>query len=180
MSHSKVMGIDLSLTSTGVALAANAAIVGSSRIQTTGKRADTLVQRQERLDGITTKIMGLVQVYQPDLVVIESPSYGSQHGSQHDRSGLWWLVVDSIISNGTPLATVTPNGRAKYATGKGNAGKDAVLAAVVKQYAEVEVTGNDVADAVVLAAMGSRHLGYAFDGLSEAHLSAMDGASWPV
>lgn len=180
MSNAKVMGIDLSLTSTGIALASEGTIVGLTRIQTTGKRADTLVQRQNRLYGITMKIRDLVHTYSPDLVVIESPSYGSQHGSQHDRSGLWWLVVDRIISNGTLLATVTPNGRAKYATGKGNASKDAVLAAVVKRYPEVEVTGNDVADAVVLAAMGSRYLGYAGDCPPQANLDAMVGASWPT
>ena len=97
MSNARVMGIDLSLTSTGIALASEGSMVGLTRIQTTGKRADTLVQRRNRLYGITMKIRDLVHTYSPDLVVIESPSYGSQH----DRSGLWWLVVDRIISNGT-------------------------------------------------------------------------------
>ena len=179
MTNSTVMGIDLSLTSTGVAFAQDGKITDLYRIKTTGKKGDTLAQRQKRLGGIVQDVMGWVEDHRPNLVVIESPSYGSQHGSQHDRSGLWWLVVDNILAQQVQVATVTPNGRAKYATGKGNASKDAVLATVIKRYTDVEVTGNDVADAVVLAAMGSRYLGLSMDGLSQAHLDAMDGAAWP-
>ena len=54
---------------------------------------------------------------------------------------------------------MTPTARAKYGTGKGNAAKDAVLAAVIRRYPAVDVTGNDEADALILAAMGARHLG---------------------
>ena len=45
----------------------------------------------------------------------------------------------------------------KYATGRGNAAKDEVLAAVVRRYPHADINGNDIADAVVLAAMGARH-----------------------
>src|SRR5699024_11486469 len=46
-----------------------------------------------------------------------------------------------------------------YATGKGNAGKDLVLVTTAATYKQAEVTGNDVADAVVIAAMVSRLAG---------------------
>jgi crossover junction endodeoxyribonuclease RuvC len=67
-----------------------------------------------------------------------------------------------------------------YATGKGNASKDAVLAAVVKRYPGWAVTGNDVADAVVLMAMGARLLGHPLESsLPQSHLRALDKLTLP-
>lgn len=177
----RTVGIDLSLTSTGLAAAKDGVMGGVFRVKTTGKKTDVLAQRWQRLrHDILENVAVWVEDHMPDLVVIESPSYGSQHGSQHDRSGLWWLVVEDMFAQGIPVATVTPQGRAKYGTGKGNAGKDEVLAAVVKRYMGVDVTGNDIADAVLLAAMGQRHLGTPVEvGLPAVNLLAMDGAAWP-
>ncbi|WP_344250995.1 hypothetical protein, partial [Isoptericola hypogeus] len=94
--------------------------------------------------------------------------------------GLWWLMVHRLLRNDYPVAVVAPPARAKYATGAGNAAKDKVLAAVVRRYPNVEVTGNDEADALVLAAMGARRLGHAIDDLPKNHLVAMEKVAWPV
>ena len=73
-----------------------------------------------------------------------------------------------------------PTSRATYATGKDNAGKDAVLAAVVRRYPDVDVTGNDEADALVMAAMGARLLGHPLeDSLPQSHLRALAGLELP-
>lgn len=40
-------------------------------------------------------------------------------------------------------------------------------------------TGNDEADALVLAAMAHRHLGHPIDELPKTHLAAMDKIRWP-
>jgi hypothetical protein len=69
----------------------------------------------------------------------------------------------------------------KYATGKGMIAKDAVLAAVVRRYVGIDVTCNDEADALILAAMGARHLGQPIeDSLPLTHLAAMDNVHWPA
>lgn len=171
----KVTGVDLSLTSTGLAV-----IVDSSahvaRYRTTTAGADVTARHLRVLriaDEVREWCTGA------DLVVIEGPSYGSTTPHQHDRSGLWWLAVHRVLGAGLPLAVVPPTSRARYATGKGNAPKDGVLAAVVRRYPEVEVTGNDEADALVLAAMGARRLGRPVDVVPKLHLTAMDGAVWP-
>ena len=66
-----------------------------------------------------------------DLVVIEAPSLGqARQGGTLDRHGLWWLILDRLYTLDIPVVAVTPAARAKYATGKGNAAKDAVLLAV--------------------------------------------------
>lgn len=178
---SGVIGLDLSLTGTGVALAHKGIVFDTDCIKTTGKKGDNLAERLARLELIRVTIMERAWGIEPDLAVIEAPSYGSKFGSQHDRSGLWWLVVKSLGDAGVPVATVSPNGRAKYGTGKGNAPKDEVLAAVVRNYPNVAVDNNNVADAVLLAAMGARHLGKPVEAsLPKPNLAAMDGAAWPV
>ena len=96
-------------------------------------------------------------------------------GSAHDRSGLWWMTVDMIAARGLgfPLV-VPPTVRAKYATGKGNAGKDEVLAAVIRRYPAAQVNNNDEADALVIAAIAARLGGDPIEeSLPVAHLDAL-------
>lgn len=175
-----IVGLDLSLTSTGIALI----MTGDGReyrevrrIESTGRTGASLYQRHARLDLIAADVVASCNI--ADLVVIEGPSYGSQTGSQHDRSGLWWLVVDRLRNDSLRVVEVPPSCRMKYATGKGNARKDVVLAAVVRRYPRIDVTGNDEADALVLAAMGARWLGHPIDDLPQTHLAAMAKVHWP-
>jgi len=173
----RVVGIDLSLASTGLAVA-DPDGVRVHRVRSTGRKDATALDTSLRLGRIAEQVE--ITTGPADLAVIESPSFGSHTGSQHERGGLWWDVVRRLVDRGIPIATVSPPSRAKYATGKGNAGKDEVLAAVVRRYPAVDVTGNDVADAVVLAAMGCRWLGQPIDDLPKVNLAAMDGAKWPA
>lgn len=186
MTAPTVMGLDLSLTSTGIACLGglfpneiDEANLG--RVRSTGKKDDDLAKRAVRLTAIFGELMTHVVDCAPHLVVIESPSYASRHGSPHDRSGLWWLVVQALAEMSIPVATVSPQGRAKYGTGRGNAKKPEVYAAVKADYPDVAFTCDDEADALLLALMGMRHLGYAVDPERTAkQLEAMDGAAWPT
>ncbi|MET9313812.1 hypothetical protein ABZX12_18525 [Kribbella sp. NPDC003505] len=185
-----VVGLDLSLTSTGIARINTTSLTPATVTRITSKAPPT--ERgpkgkplpptlQQRTNRLTTLRDQIVQVSNDaDLFVIETPAYSSKTGSTHDRSGLWWLVIEKLDYCGRyDVAEVTTGGRMKYATGKGNASKDAVLAAVVRRYADVDVTGNDEADALILAAMGARHLGAPIDDLPKTHLAAMDAVRWP-
>ncbi|PYG00180.1 Holliday junction resolvasome RuvABC endonuclease subunit [Georgenia satyanarayanai] len=173
-----VVGIDLSLTATGIAHA----YTGGTTVDTItskGTADATLPARAARLDRLTTTILD--NLGDAQLVVLESPSLGqARQGGQLDRHGLWWLVAHALHRRGYPTATVTPAGRAKYATGKGNAPKDAVLLAVARRYPTVEVVNNNEADALVLAAMGTRHLGHPIDDMPLTHTAALDAAHWPT
>jgi crossover junction endodeoxyribonuclease RuvC len=185
----KVVGLDLSLTSTGVAVATeNGAVtdrITSQPARKVGKGDPplTLAERADRLDKLVPQITDYCSY--ADLVVIEGPSYGSTTPS-HDRSGLWWLVVD-FLTPYTLVVEVPPSSRMKYATGKGQIDKDLVLSAVIRRYPHVDVNGNDEADALILAAMGARHLGHPLetplyanlDALPATHRAAMDAVTWP-
>jgi Holliday junction resolvasome RuvABC endonuclease subunit len=92
----------------------------------------------------------------------------------------WYLILGELHHRyGQEAVVVAPTQRAKYASGKGNASKDTVLLAVAARYPSVGVTDNNQADALVLAAMGARHLGHPVEeSLPVVNLSAMDAVRW--
>jgi crossover junction endodeoxyribonuclease RuvC len=180
-----VVGIDLSLTATGL----SDLDLDSGRFSnvdtygTKGKRGDKYAQRGDRLRQMVDYIVSWATAgpQDPSLVVIEGPALGNTKGSQFDRSGLWWLVVDDFLRAGIPVLVVPPKTRAKYATGNGNAGKETVVAHAVETYTHLidhgdRIDNDNEADAVVLAAIGARYLGYPVEEeLPQANLDAMSG-----
>jgi crossover junction endodeoxyribonuclease RuvC len=181
-----VVGLDVSLAKAGLA------VVGSHGSATEKMEnpppklpkgvKPTLAQRADRIDRFQDEILGWVYDAAPDLTVIEQPAY-SKNTQTHDMSGVWWGVVGALHRMGYAVAEVSPSVRPIYAVGKGSGkgtDKDAVLAAVVKRYPAFDVTGNDVADALILAMMGSRHLGEPLDDpMPQTHLRAIDSVRWP-
>ncbi len=176
MNSPRVLGLDLSLTSTGTAFAIDGQITtGLIKSESAGT---TVLDQRGRLQGIRASIYQYMDSWPvPDLAVIEGPSYGSKGAGTWDRAGLWWLVVDSLIGNHIPVAIAPPSCRARYATGKGNADKDLVLAATVRRFDRV--LRNDEADALILAAMGCDHLGAPLVTMPAAHRTGLDKVAWP-
>lgn len=166
-----VVGIDPSLTCTGLVVLTDDRRPFHTSFKSTGKKDDTLYQRKMRLRRLAAEIVNFTMGMEPDLVVIEAPSMGSKFGHPHDRSGLWWLLVAELA---VPIMEVSPAVRMKYGTGRGRADKDDVLTAVVRRYPEIEVQGNDQADALILAAIGRRLMGHPIeDSLPQTHLDAL-------
>lgn len=170
-----VVGVDLSLTGTGVATAAGVRTIGS-----TGRAGASLRARHARLTNLATEVRRAVNdaTDRMALVVIEAPAFSRTTGHQHDRSGAWWLLVDLLLSDGHLVVEVAPTCRAKYATGKGNAGKAAVVSAVSHRYGQVFVDDN-TADAFVLRAMGCHRYGSPLVPVPKAHAAALDAVAWP-
>lgn len=178
----KIVGVDLSMRSTGLAAILlgdrPGGVIEVDTIQTKPEPGDeSLHGRDRRLrnirDGVTDWCTGAA------LVVIEGPAFASASPHSHERSGLWWMVVDALLAREHQVVVVAPAARAKYATGKGNAGKDQVLAAVVRRYPHADVQGNDEADSLVLAAMGARALGNPVDDVPQVNASALLKVAWP-
>ncbi|HEY4375501.1 MAG TPA: hypothetical protein VGM93_00010 [Acidimicrobiales bacterium] len=162
-----VLGLDLSLTATGLAgpdwtrtLKPPGRMVGVDRL-------DWILDRVvEHLDGVA-------------LAVVEGPSYGSVGRGQHERGGLWWLIARLLAHRQVPTAVVSPNARAKYATGKGNAGKADVIREVARRFDWFEGDDN-AADALILAAMGADHLGQPMTTMPATHRAALTAVTWPT
>lgn len=171
-----VIGVDLSLTATGLATAEGCRTVPSS-----GKAGAPLRARHARLADIATQVVLAVSeaaAPRTALVVIEGPTYATSTGSQHDRSGCWWLTVDELLAAGHLVAEVAPTSRAKYATGNGRAGKVKVASALTARYGVTFADDNE-ADAFCLRAMGLHRLGSPLASVPKTHAVALDAVAWP-
>lgn len=168
----RVAGLDISLTGTGIST-----LGGTTRVPTTGRRRDTLLQRNARLAHITARV--LVEVGDVDLACVEGPvSYATPGGSTWDRGGLWWRIVAALLDRDIPVAVISPTARAKYATGSGAARKAAVIDAAQKRYGAILPT-DDEADALILRAMGLHWLGQPLAEVPDGHRAALAGVQWP-
>lgn len=174
-----VLGIDLSLTSTGLGISRGAG-VGTVRLKPPAKLTGL-----DRMHWILAEIYAYTPSHFPaQLAVIEGPSYGNQgtgrQSGHHERAGLWWLVCDKLHGLRIPVAIAPPATVKKYATGKGNAGKDDMLSAAIRRNEEFD-GGNDEADAMWLAAMGADHLlGRPVISVPESHRAVLASVAWPV
>lgn len=177
----KITGLDLSLTSTGVGEWED----GSRRswhFGSVGKRTDTLDDRAERLEIAKDEAVRAARGghQQADLVLVEAHTFAAKGGSQHDRSGLWWLVVDDLIRT-IPVVEVSPSSIKLFATGKGNASKDEVLLAVARRHPDLEFTTNDEADAITMVDMALAR--WSHDALgwdpTAYQLRAIEKVAWP-
>jgi hypothetical protein len=145
-----VVGLDLSLASTGIAHMRGLDVV-----------TDTITPPKERTGLLRLRWLRTVladHTATAALVVLEGPAYGMSSGQgYHERAGLHWMLLDALWRRSIPVAIVTPQHAKQYATGKGNAGKDAMILAAARRYASF--TGdNNAADALWLAALGTDHL----------------------
>lgn len=167
----RVAGLDISLTGTGIST-----LGGTTRVPTTGRRKDTIVQRRNRMRHIKDSV--LTEVGDVDLACVEGPSHHSVGGSVWDRGGLWWLIIDGLCERDIPVAVVPPMSRAKYATGNGGSRKAAVLDAARRRYGAILPT-DDEADGLVLRAMGLDWLGQPLAEVPDGHRAALAGVQWP-
>lgn len=171
----QITTLDLSLSRTGVTIASPGGSVVCDSIRGKG---DGHSRMMAILDQVDMAIDG------SDLVVVEGPSYGSTPGQRghHERAGLWWLVTHQLLwRNLTPYAVVPPGVLKKYATGNGQASKNAVLAAVIRRYPDIDIHDDDnEADSLVMAAMAADHLGCPFATVPQLHRGALAKVEWPT
>lgn len=163
-----VVGVDLSLTSTGFATS------GSTERLRPGKKTG-----YERLRWLRDNVFERAQ--DADLVVVEGFYSGANTRSDHERGGLWWMVTERIDEHGIPLAVAPPTTIKKYAVGVGGgprADKDYVLVAAARRFPWFD-GGNDEADALWATAMGYDWLGKALCKMPAVNRDALEGVKWP-
>lgn len=178
-----VVGLDLSLSGTGVTIARPGEVprtvtIGSDSVDSTD---DELVH--QRLVDLTGRILQTARRGREEgdlvLFMLEQPAYASSSGLAHVRAGLWRLVYHFARKEGT-VVTVQIQHLKQYATGKGNSKKDLMLLAADRAFPRVGVTNNDEADASWLAAMGMRALGEPFEvSAQRCHPQYLDKVRWP-
>lgn len=179
------LGIDQSLTATGIATITNGRIK-TRTIATTGKTNDSVAAQAARITAITAAIAdeypaGIT------LALIETPALSRNNTGTSRINGLYWAIISSLTNNNIPVATITTTQLKKYATGSGRlpsgkAGKQYVIDACVNRYNLTRPITTDEADALTLAAIGARHLGHPAEHTTPPPecLTVLDTITWPT
>lgn len=178
----RIIGLDLSLTSTGRAIIPadpDGHVVAAGTVTSTGHTADTVLDRARRLADLTERITSLGGDPHT-LAVVEGPAFAKTAGSNTDRMGLWWMVVQRLLHQECHVAVAPPTVVKKWATGSGAADKAAVSAAVARLCPDITIASSDIADACALALIGAHHLGWRDSLGTAAHRrDALGKVAWP-
>ncbi|MFI6160371.1 hypothetical protein ACIA59_10525 [Micromonospora haikouensis] len=166
MTTPRVIGLDLSITATGIAWCD-----GTTYTVATKKEGDA------RLIAITDEVCRAIAGRSIDLVVIEDlPTHAKAAGITGMVHG---AVRAYLLRLKTPYALITPASLKKYATGRGNAGKPEMAVALYKR-AGRELPDDNQVDAWWLRAAGLDHLGHPPADMPQAHRAALDAVTWPA
>lgn len=159
-----VVGLDLSLTATGIAAIDVSSGELSTAVHTSPAPADNridchVLRHRSLVDGIVAQVVAA----DPVLVVVEGLSFSisAKDSSLTRRGFLWWAVAEQLCAAGVPLLEAAPTQIKKIGTAKGNASKAEMVAAYVSAWpsATVDRHVHDRADAAFSAALGAAWLG---------------------
>lgn len=176
----KIVGIDPSLTGTGLAAIVDGRLTGTDVIRPPAwqKRAPrTEQERQMRLDVILGVIGEWARL--ADLTVIEGLSF-DHHDSDRQLSGLNWIIRRQLWAGRRPFVLVPPSNLKLWAVGHGRAPKGVMLAAARETFPEIEIEDDNAADATWLAALGSDHLGEPAAQVPADRVRALGSVAWPA
>lgn len=138
------VGIDLSLTSTGISCGEMLKTVTSS------------YRSVQRLQDVRNKIMTDLSSVDNPIVCIEGYSFNSRNSQAHSIGELGGVIRLALYELNIPYVEIPPTTRAKFATGRGNAGKTEVMSSVSARTGLV-FTGkgaDDMCDAWILEEIG--------------------------
>lgn len=166
MSVKYVVGLDLSITATG--------ICGRyADTWTVGGKADL---GDRRLSLIVDSIVNAIGidgwVAKHTLVVVEGLAIHGPGGAMA-AAQLMGAVKVALMGTGTSYVEVPPSTLKKFATGKGNAGKPEMAVALYKR-AGLELANDNEVDAWWLRAAGMQTLGHPVVHLPDAQVAALD------
>jgi len=153
-----VMGLDASLTSSGIAIVSAAdAELKHHQVITVNKRD------MARLKAIREEVNELIHRHSVKLVSLEGYAF-ARANQAHQIGELGGTLKLFFFDNDIPFIIITPGQVKKYATGKGNAKKPEMAVGVYKKWG-VEFPTDDETDAFVLAKIGEALVQRAHDEL---------------
>lgn len=143
-----IIGLDLSLTATGIAHpAGEVEVIHPDKIV---KGIDGMARIELIRERIAEILTANVLV---ELVVIEGYSYGSHLSYAREISELGGVVRNHLYQESVPYLDVAPNKLKKIATGNGKANKHEVMQAATKRLGYEGADDNE-SDALWLRAIG--------------------------
>lgn len=162
------MGLDLSLTSTGVSIDGSTQIIA---VKTT---------EEQRLSDIRSAVLSLTKEHNVQACVIEDYAFSARHSQAHKIGELGGVIRLCLYENKIPFVEVSPTARAKFATGRGNAAKTEVVSAISARTGIVwsGKGADDMADAWILEEMAWAHLGRPHYEWLKASTDALKSVDW--
>ncbi len=172
--HAPIIGIDQSLTGTGVC------VLTSNRVETRLLEPSKGLHPVHRLRWFRAEFRALLDpgngADPRTLVVFEGYGYGAKNSHSHALGELGGVLKLALLDAGLEAAVVPPSVLKKFVTGKGNAPKDQVAKELFKRFG-VDTLNNNEADAAGLAIIGLGLRGALANGaLPKAHLAALKEA----
>lgn len=164
-----IIGVDLSLTSTGVCTS-----LEDIQAWSTTKKG------HEREDYFESELAELVTSIENPYVVIEGYAFGKKMSRVYSIGELGGIVKRWLWIHNVPYTIVPPTVRAKFATGRGNASKAEVVS-VVSARTGIAFTGkgtDDMVDAFILYEMGRHHFGAGHFEWPKSQLDVLDKVEW--
>lgn len=170
----RVLGIDTSLTGTGLALidvtTAPAGAVPEGvptawemdtvRVAAPKPSADKSKRAMaRRVKVLMDQVEDCFREDRPDHVGMEGLAYTAGNASAWVLAWVWGEAIALCEKYDVPLTIVAPTARAKFATGKGTASKDQVLAAAIKLFPEADISDNNEGDAAIVGAVVCQQIG---------------------
>ena len=165
---SDFLGLDLSLTSTGYSC-------GNDRNVITTK-----AKGAERLYVVSSKVLEICKELNIRAVAVEGYSFASRNSQAHSIGELGGAVRMRLWENDIPFVEIPPTCRAKFASGRGNAGKGEVMSAVSAKTGLVfsGAGADDVCDAYVLEEMIRQKCGLQRHEWASVNLTSLDKVDW--
>jgi crossover junction endodeoxyribonuclease RuvC len=146
----KIVGLDLSLTSTGIVTYAMSSAVECNKVVKTTNKYDYMTRYNKILAEIEIEIAETEAIF-----FIEGYALGSfsKSTAMSNLMELGGIIKFYLWENGVDFIVVPPTSLKKFVTGKGNSKKEDVKLGIYKRYGREFVT-SDEADAFGLMAFG--------------------------
>jgi Holliday junction resolvasome RuvABC endonuclease subunit len=155
---SKIMGLDLSLTGTGMVVLDNGSIMSKKLIKTKPTEK-TYIAEINRLLHIKAEIVSEIERVVPDLVLIEGMAFAvRQTTAVMQLAGLNYMIREYLAIKKIPFIICAPSSLKKFILGKGVGPKDVMMLEVYKTFG-VSFLDPDTCDAFALAQCGVAVLG---------------------
>lgn len=140
-----ILGIDQSLTETGVTILSQKEILYKGLVKSKRKGI-------KRLLDIKNQLMDINREYKPDYVVMEGYGFMTK-GRAFELGELGGVIKVMFTEIGKEPIIIHPSHLKKYITGKGNADKSVMLVNIYKKY-NIEFDNHNIADSFGLGKMG--------------------------
>lgn len=180
----RVMGIDPSLTATGVCTVLLDAdswpsptgpapldtvehFVDVRTFSTSKPKLKTKREYSQRVTRVLDQVEEFLRI--SDLVSMESLAYAAKGEAVWVLPWIFGRVIDLCERYDKELIVVGTAQVKKYVTGKGIAPKEQALLATVRRFPQADIKDNNQADALVCAAVGCRYKGLPIDTVPKDH-----------